>query len=715
MHHPERGDLVAYQRYLAGMDVSMPQKAAFVMAHALTHRGVRILDLGCGSGKLSAMIALIAPEAEVVGIDIDPTSITLARQEYAGLRNVRFEVGDATQVFPGFDVVISCSTEHHIFTYSKTPYDLGAVEAAMQAHIASLNPGGVYILRDFAAEGLDGATCLLDVQTTPHADGQSDLDLLCDFAARARPLDTLGCGFPMDLLGETRPGWARVRLPRQWSAEFLLRRTYRSDWEVELNEQYAFWTPRMAAQSAVACGARVLTSRSVRNPWVVANNFRGQVARFDESGRTLPWPGTNMVLVAQRLNTRGSLRLREQRIDPTPATYLEQTSWTNGAETFDLVQRPTHAVDLLPYTLANGAVQVLARQGWPRPALVMMPRGGQVEDEVVSGHVIEPIALASNGQDLVADMARTTGLTVSDDQITRLPAFLTSAGMLNEVARPSLVRMEALPGHTIAPNASGQPFDTGALHAYDAPSLLRAAEVGMLPEARLELMVRMLLWQLRVPFGAWVGESFSATPCRHSVQAFAPLEAFRASPAPFREASASAGFLRRTRAVFTEDLLDQGRVVKGGEQTLEMAFPTRHSIWTVGVLPVGLDADGAVVIGIEWRQLPAAQQQFGQSHLACIEAWRVVVLPDHPEPLKMAAATQADVRIEDLVPLGPVFTPSLGVSPERIQLFVVPADHHHGSGLQFVRLDDILGQLDTVRDGHLLIALFRLMGMLGLA
>jgi trans-aconitate methyltransferase len=71
--------------------------------------GERILDLGCGTGHLSARIS--ASGAEVIGIDKSPAMIEQARQNYPGLR---FEVADATDFrFDHiFDAVFSNAAIH---------------------------------------------------------------------------------------------------------------------------------------------------------------------------------------------------------------------------------------------------------------------------------------------------------------------------------------------------------------------------------------------------------------------------------------------------------------------------------------------------------------------------------------------------------------------------------------------------------------------------
>jgi len=72
-------------------------------------RGKRVLDVGCGDGRLALGAAALA--ASVVGVDPDPDAIAGARAQARahGLRNVRFRVGAAQDLrFPSgaFDVVI---------------------------------------------------------------------------------------------------------------------------------------------------------------------------------------------------------------------------------------------------------------------------------------------------------------------------------------------------------------------------------------------------------------------------------------------------------------------------------------------------------------------------------------------------------------------------------------------------------------------------------
>jgi ubiquinone/menaquinone biosynthesis C-methylase UbiE len=59
--------------------------------------GMRVLDLACGPGTLSKVIAgLVDPDGEVVGVDLAPGMVELARS--GGMVNARFEVMDIEQL-----------------------------------------------------------------------------------------------------------------------------------------------------------------------------------------------------------------------------------------------------------------------------------------------------------------------------------------------------------------------------------------------------------------------------------------------------------------------------------------------------------------------------------------------------------------------------------------------------------------------------------------
>lgn len=79
----------------------------------LLRPGLSVLDVGCGSGAITAGIAeAVGPLGRVVGMDRDEALLGLARTEHAMLSNLAFERGDVTAMTycAQFDIVTSART-----------------------------------------------------------------------------------------------------------------------------------------------------------------------------------------------------------------------------------------------------------------------------------------------------------------------------------------------------------------------------------------------------------------------------------------------------------------------------------------------------------------------------------------------------------------------------------------------------------------------------
>ena len=72
-----------------------------------------VLEVGCGEGHLTARLARLFPEARVVGSDLSPEIIALARREHPELE---FRVGSASHdVAPGaYDLVVASELLEHV-------------------------------------------------------------------------------------------------------------------------------------------------------------------------------------------------------------------------------------------------------------------------------------------------------------------------------------------------------------------------------------------------------------------------------------------------------------------------------------------------------------------------------------------------------------------------------------------------------------------------
>lgn len=140
--------------------------------------GLDVLDVGCGTGSLSLLLA--GAGHRVTGVDLAPRMVEQARTKLrdAGLTG-RFLVGDAAQPPTGaerFDVLLS---RHLVWT-------LPDPEAALTEWVGRLRPGGRLVLVEgrWREAGQSGIPYVAGAESLPWNGGITADDL----AAAVRPL-----------------------------------------------------------------------------------------------------------------------------------------------------------------------------------------------------------------------------------------------------------------------------------------------------------------------------------------------------------------------------------------------------------------------------------------------------------------------------------------------------------------------------------------------
>jgi hypothetical protein len=250
-----------------------------------------------------------------------------------------------------------------------------------------------------------------------------------------------------------------------------------------------------------------------------------------------------------------------------------------------------------------------------------------------------------------------------------------------------------------------RPTEAGRVGAIEARQLLRAAAVGGLPDARLELNVYDLLRRHGVGPGPWIGETIGLAdrPPLPTVDpaALEDRPARRAFEAAGREQST--GFLQVRAASFRE--VDRhGNTVS--ERALEYVTPRPLSGDTVAVALLRRAGD-AIHIGVDDADLPAAQCIAGNSELLVAPAWR---LPHDIRSLTPARAwilqrlrDELGVEVGDAWWLGGRYHPSPGATVEVVHpLAVDVASVSPGARpLHFIALPALLRAPAILSDGHL--------------
>jgi len=113
-------------------------------------RGGRVLDVGCGVGRVSMALAKAFPKSEVIGLDPDETSLARARAAAAAGANTNLSfIAQTTRSLAAngdFDLITACDCVHDFATPQAT---LGEIRAL-------LKPDGVlFVMEPRAADRLE--------------------------------------------------------------------------------------------------------------------------------------------------------------------------------------------------------------------------------------------------------------------------------------------------------------------------------------------------------------------------------------------------------------------------------------------------------------------------------------------------------------------------------------------------------------------------------
>ena len=717
-----RGDLSAYDRYLAGMDTSMRQKVALTAAHLLGQG--KVADMGMGSGLGSHALAALYPYLQVVGVDLDPVMVELAQERYR-LPNLSFKVGDIAQpVFEpeSLDGIFDSSVLHHVTTFGGYHYENAA--KALEAQVTQLKKGGVLIVRDFVAP--EGGDVFLDL---PADDGDDSKDpatcstasLFERFATEFRSLAEVP-GFQYQRVMEGAPGngWRRYRLPMRMAAEFILRKDYRRDWVAEVKEEYCYFTQAEFQNVFARMGLRMLASTPLRNPWILRNRWQGKCEIRDLEGQALEFPPTNTILAGERVAPGEGVAFRNGgEVEPLGFLRMESFRHRGSGEVWDLVSRPHRTLDVLPFFHQNQEIFVLARMSYPRPILGSMAHASAtLHGGRPSGYLTEPLSVLQTDQPMgftvEAMLAKRAGIAPSAILgFTEGATYYPSPGGILEEVQSVLVETEPVFVQGQIDHHSG--FSTsGRVRAIEAQQLLRSAQVGGLPDARLELNTYELLLRLGVAPGAWIGEEITLkenpVPLPKGLVVLDPWRECatrRVFECVSTECSPSYLHLHATRF---EEVDAQAKVVAEG--VLEYVVPREASTNTLTVALL-YRHEGEIYIGLEDRDLPAAQGFTGNSALLAAPAWR---LPRSVQNLAMSKAWAQErlakefgVIVQDLWELGGSYHPTAGLTPEAVYPMAAEVerwnvDHH---SLIWTNLKELCCHRASIQDGHLRILSLR--------
>ncbi|KAL9956985.1 hypothetical protein ACROYT_G038558, partial [Oculina patagonica] len=121
----------------SSLNIQMELGKLFLQIDVLPQPGDNILDLGCGTGELSAYIAeLVGPEGYVVGVDPDLNRVKVAQEAHRGVKNLSFVEGNSDN-FEGMG-----SEKYDIIFLNQVLHWIPNKEDAFKNMFSSLKAGG---------------------------------------------------------------------------------------------------------------------------------------------------------------------------------------------------------------------------------------------------------------------------------------------------------------------------------------------------------------------------------------------------------------------------------------------------------------------------------------------------------------------------------------------------------------------------------------------
>jgi 2-polyprenyl-3-methyl-5-hydroxy-6-metoxy-1,4-benzoquinol methylase len=154
------GGGVPYSRFPRFHEVMAEDSGQSVLSSLETHvlplvpglterlsEGIRVLDVGCGRGRILGRLATLYPRSRFVGMDLSQEAIAHARDEAsrAGCTNIDFVAADLSD----FDQTAAPGTFDFITTFDAV-HDQARPLSVLKGIRRALKPDGVYLMQDIA-------------------------------------------------------------------------------------------------------------------------------------------------------------------------------------------------------------------------------------------------------------------------------------------------------------------------------------------------------------------------------------------------------------------------------------------------------------------------------------------------------------------------------------------------------------------------------------
>lgn len=697
----DRGNKKDYQQYLEAMDTIAIEKVASASVFFEAKEGNVLVDVGMASGTSTAILAQLFPKLQIIGIDINPKMVQFAEETY-NLPNLSFQEDDGEKLLTFEKNTISgffnCSAIHHITSYND--YDNNRAYNTLRRQVELLKDKGVLVIRDFVK--VEQQEVILELSTLTKEGNPSDAELFIQFSQTARSLATEK-GFPIEEIEALKPNTKRFHAFYTDVVEFIRRKDYYANWDIELQEEYGYYTQQEFETIFKELGLRIIISTPIYNQWIINNRYKDRFTIYNLAGEEIGFPPTNYLIAGEKVSGGKQLQLtRHLPKNNTPFLTLSTFKNIKTNRLYDIVKRPNKVIDIIPYRNSDTGLKVIAKHGYPRPLANVKTDSSILDNKQYSGYIPEGLAIAET-DNIKSEIENRFNIKLGEYETTYTSLnYYTSPGGINEKVTSMLIELHSPISLNTPLNEGYSGFkDSGYLHEYDAIQLLNTAQTGALVEARLEVNIYNLFLKLNIPLPKWLGQK-TIIQNVEKIQATNLEKLLQLNTKEYIYNDSQAGFLKTHRASFEATGINKDSAI------LEYVSPTQYSTNTVVTLSVFKNNE-AFYVGLETRSLPVPQIFTNNSTIITVPAFRLPKEVKNYHDLEQYLNTLkfGNSNVIGYSKLGEKYFPSIGITPEQVYPYIIHLDQPTDT-LHWIKINDLINNLDKIVDTHLLIALCRL-------
>ncbi len=674
------------------------KKAWFLMSHALLNPGAKVLDAGCNTGEVTYTMAVLNPNFEYIGLDVNPADIREASAKYKR-PNLKFQVGNiyTDLAEDTYDLIINSFFLHEI--YSASFYNDRLIQMALEKQYKALKDRGSLIIRDYLNPTPGEYVQMEFTDKVPSGDTfetLSEAELLIWFADHARAQQgnetSSDCGFFLEELPPNYPRTRLFRIPAKWAYEFILRKDNRAKMREELSKEYAFYTEQEFRKHLRGLGARVAYTAPHWDEGFIKSRYTGAMRLYKEDGTKLGPPPTNYILVARKVAENTSQYVMERRTSRarTGSVYLRSVRDEKSGAISDIVCRDMEISEVLPFRVTpDNKLKVYLHEDVPRGLVNSVPRSGQnLDGRKWSGHMIEAIGVSAQDLGKVkesgsnADLQKFSAQHISirpsiDAKLLEGGGFYPDPNQIDERIVTYYFRVENY-HEQFSVKESLKDVDgfssRGVIREFDAQEILNAISVGFIPTSRLEVQILGLFQMLGIKSEVWSDSplQLSEIDIEDVLKINDVLKQYSLKDDRFKPVRGSAGNVRLVQSVFVDEGRDKGGGMAGlAARDLEFAVPENGTVNTAVVLPLVKNLNGEVMAGVVTQYMPVPQRYNGTGQLLTLPSFQLPKEVTDIEAAKFFIAEQFKVKPEHVARMGESYFTHIGVTPHRIYPFAV--------------------------------------------